>query len=193
MTTYTISANGMEMGNYQGETAEAAIQAYIADAGYKSAEQAAQACGQSVEAFLADIEAQEAEDTAECAYCGAEGQHDDVPASDDSEGWAKIADTHDGNCDWVLTRAHRIAASAADCGNLGELLQYLNTLSAEEIECRGDDMASLPTFGGEAPADTAKVWSWDTASLLVSGPGQEGCAGPGYKIVDREEWARRGD
>lgn len=40
----------------------------------------------------------------------------------------------------------------------------------------------LPTFGGEAPADTHLVWSWDAESLLV------GEAPRDWKIVSREDW-----
>ena len=29
------------------------------------------------------------------------------------------------------------------------------------------DMTDLPTFGGEAPADTSGIWSWDETRLLV--------------------------
>ena len=28
------------------------------------------------------------------------------------------------------------------------------------------DLADLPTYGGEAPADTREIWSWDAQSLL---------------------------
>lgn len=163
MTTYTITANGSEMGTYAGATA--------------------------AEAFLAAIDAAEIE--AECADCGREVGEGEVPATDDGEGWAAAAEGHAADCAWVATRAHRIAASTADCENLGELLAFLNTLDGEELERRGVDLAGLPTFGGEAPADTQGVWSWDAHSLLVSGPGMKGCAGPAYKIVSREDWAAR--
>jgi hypothetical protein len=29
------------------------------------------------------------------------------------------------------------------------------------------DLTSLPTFGGDEPADTSEVWSWDETSELV--------------------------
>lgn len=29
------------------------------------------------------------------------------------------------------------------------------------------DWTSLPTFGGDEPADTGEVWSWDATRLLV--------------------------
>jgi len=41
--------------NYKADTPEAAILAYVTDAGYSSIDDAADVCGQSVEEFLADI------------------------------------------------------------------------------------------------------------------------------------------
>lgn len=29
------------------------------------------------------------------------------------------------------------------------------------------DLCNLPTYGGEAPADTTNIWSWDADSILV--------------------------
>ena len=29
------------------------------------------------------------------------------------------------------------------------------------------DWTSLPTFGGEEPADTSEIWSWDERRLLI--------------------------
>jgi hypothetical protein len=55
MATYTVQANGVEMGKYTGADEDAALAAYLKDAGYKTAEQAAEVCGQTVESFLADI------------------------------------------------------------------------------------------------------------------------------------------
>lgn len=44
-----------------------------------------------------------------CAYCNTLVTHDrDVPASDDNEAWAHIAEQHDVDCEWVVTRAHRL-------------------------------------------------------------------------------------
>jgi hypothetical protein len=42
---------------------------------------------------------------------------------------------------------------------------------------------SLPTFGGEAPADTQEVWSWDAARLIV------GSCSADVSIVTRDDWA----
>jgi len=36
-----------------------------------------------------------------------------------------------------------------------------------EMRVRGVDMARLPTFGGEEPADTSGVWSWSASRVLV--------------------------
>lgn len=57
--TFTITVNAIEA-SYEAETAEAAIAAYIRDAGYGSVEEAADVCGQSVEDFLADTHVVEA-------------------------------------------------------------------------------------------------------------------------------------
>lgn len=35
------------------------------------------------------------------------------------------------------------------------------------IPSGGIDWASLPTFGGDEPADTTEIWSWDETRLLV--------------------------
>lgn len=57
---FQISANGTEMGVYEGDTERDAINAYVKDAGYGDVEIAAEACGQSVEEFLDDIAITEA-------------------------------------------------------------------------------------------------------------------------------------
>lgn len=47
----------------------------------------------------------------ECAYCGAmHTPPETVPALDDDAAWSALADDHDSNCEWVLTRAHRFDA-----------------------------------------------------------------------------------
>ena len=43
----------------------------------------------------------------------------------------------------------------------------------------------LPTFGGEEPADTNEVWSWDAERLLV------GTCADDLRIMPRSEWRRR--
>lgn len=53
------------------------------------------------------------------------------------------------------------------------------------LDAGGDiDMSSLPTYGGEAPASTVGVWSWDADRLLV---GPDGLTE--LYLVDRAEWA----
>ncbi len=54
------------------------------------------------------------------------------------------------------------------------------------IATHGDDslsadrlMSHLPTFGGEEPNDTAKVWSWDEKRLLI------GTSRDDFRIVPR--------
>jgi CTP:molybdopterin cytidylyltransferase MocA len=42
------------------------------------------------------------------------------------------------------------------------------------------DWTSLPTFGGDEPASTSGVWSWDATSLLV------GTCADDLKIVARD-------
>lgn len=47
----------------------------------------------------------------ECAYCGRDvpgAEDDSVPAVDDDAAWAEIAAHHAADCEWALTRAHRI-------------------------------------------------------------------------------------
>lgn len=44
------------------------------------------------------------------------------------------------------------------------------------------DFSNLPTFGGERPRDTRRIWSWDERFLLV------GDGGPHeWRIVPRDE------
>lgn len=43
------------------------------------------------------------------------------------------------------------------------------------------DWASLPTFGGEEPADTTGIWSWDETRILV------GTCPDDLEIIAREE------
>ena len=59
-SAYTIIANGMDMGTWEATSADAAIDAYLSDAGYASREAAAEVLGQTVEAMLAELEVIEA-------------------------------------------------------------------------------------------------------------------------------------
>lgn len=54
MKTFTIHANAITT-TVEADNTDAAIIAYVNDAGYSSVEAAADACNQSVDDFLADI------------------------------------------------------------------------------------------------------------------------------------------
>lgn len=51
-------------------------------------------------------------------------------------------------------------------GNSSNLDSLLDTVLAGQFD--DDAMTSLPTFGGDEPASTHGVWSWDATRLLVS-------------------------
>jgi hypothetical protein len=56
--------------------------------------------------------------------------------------------------------------------SLGSLLESWRTLQEACLFAFEDpddyvDPASLPTFGGAPPADTRRVWSWDSEHVLV--------------------------
>lgn len=55
MATFTITANGIEMGTYEAADEQAAILAYVQDAGYSSVADAADVLCQTEDEFLADI------------------------------------------------------------------------------------------------------------------------------------------
>lgn len=57
--TFRISVNATEA-TFEADTADDAILAYVHEAGYRSIEDAADVCGQSVEEFLSDITVTEA-------------------------------------------------------------------------------------------------------------------------------------
>lgn len=77
---------------------------------------------------------------------------------------------------------------------LGQLRDYLlaGTWWEGAPAAHGEiDWASLPTFGGDAPADTAGIWSWDATHLLV-GDGPDGLElrlRPGYWAAVRANCA----
>lgn len=69
------------------------------------------------------------------------------------------------------------AADCADAYRGGEVLR-INSLTdllavlkeaenAAEHIVEDADLSGLPSFGGDAPDDTAEVWSWDAENLLV--------------------------
>lgn len=55
MTTYTITADGIDMGDYEGNTEAEAITAYVNDMGYATVAQAADVLGKTEAEFLAEI------------------------------------------------------------------------------------------------------------------------------------------
>lgn len=62
--------------------------------------------------------------------------------------------------------------------NLDELLAAVRAGRYTEQE-----MTALPTFGGDVPASTSNVWSWDASRLLV----QDLNGGRGFCLVPRSE------
>ena len=56
MAKFAIAANMTNQGVYEAETKEAAILAYVKDAGYKTLADAADACNQTEDDFLDDID-----------------------------------------------------------------------------------------------------------------------------------------
>lgn len=48
----------------------------------------------------------------ECAYCGHMVREHEAPPVTDNETWDDIAPDHDEQCEWVVTRAHRIEAES---------------------------------------------------------------------------------
>jgi hypothetical protein len=51
------------------------------------------------------------EPTIECAYCGREVPgtgEEQTPAVDDDDAWAQLARYHYPDCEWIITRAHRV-------------------------------------------------------------------------------------
>lgn len=45
----------------------------------------------------------------DCVYCGcALTDSDSVPDTGDDAAWEKLAKEHSADCEWILTRAHRI-------------------------------------------------------------------------------------
>ena len=59
--------------------------------------------------------------------------------------------------------------------------QYADLHSLPRNGGEGIDWSSLPTFGGEPPADTQGVWSWDADRMIVGRSHNE------LRLVRREE------
>lgn len=53
------------------------------------------------------------ESSVECVYCGHEvpDEGEYVPEVRDTLEWERLATEHAPDCEWILTRAHRICAS----------------------------------------------------------------------------------
>lgn len=74
----------------------------------------------------------------------------------------------------------------AACETLDDLCRYLRSpLAASDLT--DNDFCDLPTYGGQPPADTYGIWSWDATRLLV-GEGQGDLA-----IVPRVSYDRLTD
>ncbi len=107
-----------------------------------------------------------------------------------------------GACDLHTTDACAPAASAdalADAGaarvnaptNLDELLEELE--SERISEANGDDLTSLPVYGGaELNGDGGTcVWSWDEDRCIISDGGVNE-VGAYFEIISREDAQERG-
>ncbi len=60
--------------------------------------------------------------------------------------------------------------------DLDELFVLLNA----DAERDDSALTELPTFGGDEPADTMSIWSWDETRLIV-GEGE-------FEIINRSDW-----
>ncbi len=58
-----------------------------------------------------------ADNLVDCAYCDALVNPKDVPTVDDDETWQRIASAHSVDCEWVLTRAHRVNLERVESDN----------------------------------------------------------------------------
>ena len=79
----------------------------------------------------------------------------------------------------MTTNTTKFAAAVAAAADLDELLDALNSVEPEQTDERL--MTSLPTFGGDEPAETLGVWSWDATHMIVGL-----CIGE-FEIVERED------
>lgn len=71
--------------------------------------------------------------------------------------------------------------------SLDELLDVIKREYAalDQDDRKGIDLTGLPTYGGDAPADTMYVWSWDEDRILVGESVED------FEIVTRAEWESR--
>ena len=84
---------------------------------------------------------------------------------------------------WAFNLWEDGALYSATIENLDELLDVM-TADVDKISVRDKggtmrDLSCLPNFGGEPPADTRGVWSWDPDRLLI------GTSRDDYEIVRR--------
>ncbi len=70
---------------------------------------------------------------------------------------------------------------------LDELRDELRAEEPNEYGDRTIDWTDLPTFGGEEPACTRSIWSWDESRLLIGDFADE------LRIVSRREFFERPD
>jgi hypothetical protein len=89
---------------------------------------------------------------------------------------AEIAATHliTIDEDWSDEPDQPETPKNSELKTLDDLLAQIKSDALDDL-----DWSSLPTFGGEEPADTVKIWSWDETRLLV------GTCADDMKIIDR--------
>ena len=66
---------------------------------------------------------------------------------------------------------------ALNIQSLDELYELIKSGTLDFL----DDWSDLPLFGGEEPEDTAEIWSWDEARLIV------GISSDSIEIISRNE------
>lgn len=86
-----------------------------------------------------------------------------------------------------MTNPASLAADVMQAPTLDALLAALRAvedagLDTDEI---GADMSALPLFGGDEPASTSEIWSWDADRLLI------GTCISDMEIISRADWAAR--
>ena len=79
----------------------------------------------------------------------------------------------------TTTEARANIAAATSLTALMQALRDTRSLTSEEQD--EINWTDLQTFGGDEPASTAEVWSWDADSLLV------GTCADDLEIVSRAE------